>query len=228
MRRALLIVTAGVAAIALALPLFATAKKGGNKPPGTGNLTIVPSAKQIKFGRSVTITGTLKGSNNDNVTIELQHDPYPFGTTYAPLDTTKTNSKGEYSFTTRPTKNENYRTVAQTTPEARSDNLTIGVKVRVTRTVDDFTPDRGQPVTISGTVVPAHDGRTVYLQRRRKNGTWRTVATTTLQDAGADRPTTSVYSRRIRIYRDGLWRARVRTHGDHIGNKSRRLRLDVP
>jgi hypothetical protein len=212
----------------LVVPLLATAAKPVKKPPGTGNLTIGASSNPVKYGFSVTISGTLRGSDNAAKKIELQHDPYPYGTTYDTLATTTTDAKGNYSFTVKPVKNTNFRTVAKTNPQALSDNLQVGVKLRVTRTVDDFTPDRGQPVTFSGTVVPSHDGRTVYIQRRRKDGTWHNVATTTLTDAGADKPTTSNYSRDLRIYRDGLFRMRVRSHGDHVGNKSRRIRLDVP
>ena len=96
--------------------------------------------------------------------------------------------------------------------------------MRITRAVDDTTPASGQTVTFSGIVTPEHDGMAVFIQRRRATGTWRTFATTTLQQAAGDQ---SSYSHGVVIKRDGVWRAKVKADEDHLGNKSRRMRLDV-
>ena len=223
-------VFAAAAALMLTVPLIATAdhKPGhGNTPKGTGNLTIDATPNPVLFGRSATISGRLRGGDNSGKTIVLQHDPYPFGATYDPKQVaqTTTNAQGEYTFTVTPKLNTNYRTVARIEPEARSDNLQLGVKVRITRTVSDTTPRVGQVVTFAGTVKPAHDGRTVYVQRRRSDGSWRTVATDALDAAAGD---VSTYERELRINRDGTYRVKVNSHADHIGNKTRRVRLDVP
>jgi hypothetical protein len=231
MNRVLLTGVAAAGALALTVPLVATADHRPGHPPkppkGTGNLTISAAPNPVLFGRSVTISGRLRGNDNGGKTIELQHDPYPFATEYnpKPTATTTTQADGDYSFTVRPEVRTNYRTVAKIEPEARSDNQTVGVKVRITRRVSDNTPRRGQVVTFTGTVTPAHDGRTVYIQRRRSTGSWRTVATTRLKDDGASR---SVYRRGLRINRDGTYRVKINTHADHTGNKTRRVRLDVP
>ena len=231
MKRVPLKALAAATALAMTAPLVATAdhKPGhpAKPPPGTGNLSIAAAPNPVLFGRAVTISGRLRGGDNAGKTIVLQHDPYPYATEYnpRPVETTTTNADGDYTFTVTPEVNTNYRTVARVDPEARSDNQTVGVKMRITRTVSDATPRRGQVVTFTGTVKPAHDGRTVYIQRRRSDGTWRTVATDRLDAAPGD---VSTYERDLRINRDGTFRVKVNTHADHIGNKTRRIRLDVP
>lgn len=94
----------------------------------------------------------------------------------------------------------------------------------VTLRVDDSRPRRGQRVRFFGSVRPAHDGRTVRLQRRGSGGRYRTVARVRLRDAGDAR---STYSRRLRVYRDGIYRARVPADGDHLTGTSRRRRVVV-
>ena len=94
----------------------------------------------------------------------------------------------------------------------------------VTLRVDDSRPRSGQRVRFYGSVRPPHDGRTVRLQRRRSDGRYRTIARATLRDAGEAR---STYSRRLRVYRDGIYRARVPADGDHLTGTSRRKRVDV-
>lgn len=226
MNRVTLLGLAAGAALMLTVPLIATADHRPGHTKGTGNLTITASPNPVKFGRSTTISGTLRGRDNAGKTIVLQHDPYPYvAYEKKQVAQTTTNADGDYTFTVTPEVNTNYRTVAKIEPEARSDNQTVGVKVRITRRVSDHTPRRGQVVTFTGTVKPAHDGRTVYIQRRRSDGTWRKVATTKLDAAPGD---VSTYERDLRINRDGTYRVKINTHGDHIGNKTRRVRLDVP
>jgi hypothetical protein len=228
MKRALL-ATAGVATgLAFALPIVATAdhKPGhGNPGPNAGDPTISATPNPVLWGASTKISGGLKGNDSAGKTIELQHDPFPFGTTYETVASTTTNADGDYTFTVVPDRNTNYRAVAKLEPEQLSPNLQVGVRMRVTRRVSDTTPKVGQVVTFTGRVRPAHDGRTVYIQRRRSDGAWRTKATAVLTDGG---DVDSNYSQELRISRDGVYRVLVKTHDDHLGNKSRRVRLDVP
>jgi plastocyanin len=97
-------------------------------------------------------------------------------------------------------------------------------RIRVTLGVSDSTPRRGQRVRFSGSARPQHDGRLVYIQKRTRRGTYRTIARTRLRDAGASR---SRYSRRLRIFRGGVFRARVLGDGDHRTGTSRTRRLVV-
>jgi len=218
---------AAAAALALTLPLAATSAKKPVKQPGTGNLSIKPSVNPVLFGRFVTFTGRLTGGDKANKVIELQHDPYPYGTGYDGLTTTRTNSQGEYTVSANPDRNTNYRVVADTSPPARSDNVQVGVRMRINRTVSDRTPARGQLVTFSGKVRPNHDGRRVLIQRRRANGTWRTVARPILHSSATYAIGPSVYSRSLRINRNGVFRVKITSHADHVGNKTRAVRLRV-
>lgn len=228
MKRTPMLLIAGAAGLTLALPLVASAHHKPGHQQGTGNLTIRTSTNPVLYGRFATFTGRLSGSDNGGKTIELQHDPFPFGTSYDGLTTTVTNAQGEYTVSGNPDRNTNYRTVANTDPQARSDNLTIGVRMRINRRVSDRTPAKGQIVTFRGTVKPAHDGRRVLIQRRRSTGTWRTVARPRLRPPTPYAIGASVYRRGLRINRDGVFRVRIKTHADHIGNITRRVRLNVP
>jgi plastocyanin len=94
----------------------------------------------------------------------------------------------------------------------------------VTLRVDDPRPRRGQRVRFFGSVRPPHDGRIVRLQKRVGGGRYRAVGRARLRDAGDAR---SRYSRRLRIFRDGVYRARVPADADHLTGTSRRRRVDV-
>ena len=76
---------------------------------------------------------------------------------------------------------------------------------------------------------PNHNGYRVAIQRRRSTGSWRTVARPRLRGTvpyaiGGK----SVYSKALRINRDGIFRVKINSHADHVGNVTRRVRLDVP
>jgi plastocyanin len=96
--------------------------------------------------------------------------------------------------------------------------------MNVSLRLSDYTPRRGQRIRFYGSVRPQHDGRLVHVQRRTRTGRYRTVARTRLRDAGTSR---STYSVRLRLYRDGTFRALVRGDGDHATGKSRRRRVNV-
>jgi len=96
--------------------------------------------------------------------------------------------------------------------------------LRVSLKVSDRTPRPGQRVRFSGVVRPPQDGSSLLIQRRKRNGRFRTVARTKLRNAG---PRVSAYSRRLRVFRDGVFRARVPAGDDHRGGTSRRKRVNV-
>lgn len=222
MKRALF---AAVAA-ALLVPLVALAAKP-DKPPANPNLTIKADPNPVAFGKTVTITGRLRGSDNTGKTVQLEENPFPFDGQFKNAGTTTTDAQGDYSFQVTPDEHTQYRAVARTTPEETSDTLTVKVRKRITRQVDDRTPARGQMVTFSGVVRPAHDGMTVIIQRRRPTGTWKRMVTTTLQHVGGPGDESS-YTQAVEIKRDGVWRTKVKADADHLGNHSRRVRLNVP
>lgn len=97
-------------------------------------------------------------------------------------------------------------------------------KTRVTLTASEPTPRRGQRIRLFGSVRPRRDGTLVLLERRRRDGTFATVARTRLRPSTGGR---SSYSRRLRVFRDGVLRARVRADAGHLAGVSARKRIDV-
>jgi plastocyanin len=95
----------------------------------------------------------------------------------------------------------------------------------VTLQVSDRTPARGARVRFFGTVRPAQDGRLVQLQRRAGGGSYRTVARIKLADAGANR---SNFSKRLRVLKDTVFRARLPADRTHAAGTSRTRRVDAP
>ena len=202
------------------LPLMA----GAQKPPKSTELTFSAKPTLVVFGKSTTLSGALRGSDKAGKTIEIQHLPSG-STTYVTIATKTTSTSGAFSHTLMPTKNTRYRAIAKTTPPQTSGEVHVNVAFRVSLRLSDYTPRRGQRVRFSGSVAPQHDGRIVYIQRRTSSGVFRTVARTRLEDAGSAR---SVFARRIRIYRDGVYRARVIRDADHATGTSATKTANVP
>ncbi len=228
MRKTLLASVGAVAAAALLVPL-ATADHKPNHPgkddPPNPDLTISADPTTVRWHRAVTISGRLRGPDNSGKTIELQENPHPFSGAFKPAGTTTTDANGDYSFQPRPDEHTLYRVEADVDPREVSETVGVRVRMRVTRRVSDRTPADGDEITFSGRVGPAHPGMHVLLQRRKRDGTWKTMTSTPLTAAGAN--SQSTYSTEVTMNRDGVWRARVRKDENHLGNKSRRVRIDV-
>ena len=89
--------------------------------------------------------------------------------------------------------------------------VVVRVAIRVKLRLSDRTPRRGQRVRFYGGAGPEHDGRNVYIQKLTSAG-WRGVSRTLLKDAGTE---LSKFSKRIRVRRNGTYRARVYHRLDH-------------
>jgi plastocyanin len=94
----------------------------------------------------------------------------------------------------------------------------------VTLKVSDRTPLAGTRVRLSGVVRPARDGRKVQIQRRGRGGSYRTIASTRLKDAGAAK---SKFSLRLRLRGDAMLRARVAGDDERAAGLSRTRAIDV-
>jgi plastocyanin len=90
--------------------------------------------------------------------------------------------------------------------------------------VSDATPDRGERVRFFGSVRPERDGRFLQLQRRTRGGSYTTVTRIRLKDAGSSR---SKFSKRLRVLRDAVFRARLPADGAHKAGTSRSRRVNV-
>jgi hypothetical protein len=194
--------------------------------PGTApdSISIGASRRTVTFGGPVTISGTVAGANNAGVTVVLEQNPAPYTGGFTPTgQTATTNATGGYTFTVTPAKNTRYQVTAKGKKRPDSPIVGVNVRVKVALHLSDRTPKRGQLVRFSGTVLPAHTGTLVRIQRHTATG-WRTVTTTRLVDAtpvlGIAR---SKFSKRIRVTRSGVYRARVvPTDGDHVTGTSPR------
>jgi hypothetical protein len=219
MDRRILALLAAVAAAA-ALPLGAAAQK-----PRDNKVTLEASPNAITFGKPTTLSGKVTGPDHGGVVVTLSADAFPVdGDTVAA--TTTTDANGDFQFTSlMPDRNTRYGVRAKTSPPVESAVVDVLVRVRVSLRLSDSTPRVGQRVRFSGTAAPEHDGGVVRIQRRRATGSWKTVALTLLRDEGDAR---SRYSRRLRIHRDGTYRARVVVgDGDHRSGTSPRRTVDV-
>ncbi len=210
-----------LAVFALAIPLMA----GAQKPPKPGptDLTIGARPDAITFGQSTTVSGQLKTQDKANKPVDLQEKPAGENA-FKTVQTKNTEQSGAYSFSVKPVKNTRYRVVAKVSPPITSGEVEVPVRFRVGLRLSDSTPAAGQRVRFSGSVLPERDGRVVYIQKRTSTGGWRGVARTTLQDAGTTR---SVYSKRIRLSRDGTFRARVVRDAQNATGTSRTRTANV-
>ena len=215
--RAFLLATATIAA---ALLISATGL--AQKPPKAGSVTLKTSADQVTFSTPVTLTGKVKGAKG-GVVVSLERRAAD-ATTFVAAGTATTDGNGDYSFSQRPSKSSVYRATAATTPPATSPDTAVAVAPLVGLKVGDSTPRKGQRVRFRGTVRPQHDGTRVSIQRKKADGTWATVKTPRLTDAGS---TYSRYSKRFRIRRTGTYRTVIAAHADHAESISRERTLTV-
>jgi len=91
-------------------------------------------------------------------------------------------------------------------------------KLKVTLKASDSTPVAGRQVRLFGVVTPARDGRKLLIQKRLRNGKYKTVATTRLHAAKGDK---STYALKLRVSKDTVLRARL------AGFSSKTRKLDV-
>lgn len=205
---------AGVAAL-VAMVVPADAQK-----PTADTLSITADRSIVKFGGSVTLSGKLTGSKVSGRNVRVEQDPFPLGS-FDNAGSATTNAAGDWSLVVKPTATTRYRAGSG---KADSPTLDVAVRPSVTLRLSDRTPRRGRKVRFSGKVCPEHDTVAILLQRRGKSG-WRTVASPVLADVpGA---TCSSYARRLRVRRDGAYRARFPGDADHAAGNSRVRRADV-
>lgn len=215
-----------MAALAGGLPLGANAAKPPK--PAQPSLTIAAKPASVTYGGSVVITGSRRGQNHGNRPVALQANPYPFAA-FKDVAVTRTDSKGAYRFSVKPRRHTHYRTVSPSPATIydtviRSPEVVVHVRLRVGIHLSDSTPRRGQRVRFFGAVAPKHNGRRVFIQRRRSDGRWVTIARGLTRNAPGN---LSRYSKRVRIFRTGVYRVRVRGDADHSTGTSARRSIRV-
>jgi hypothetical protein len=213
MKRTLII----AAAVALIAVPAALAQK-----PAPKNITIAPNNATIKFGRAVTLTGKLTGSNNANRPVTIEADETPFEGTFTNVGTTMTNASGDWTFAHKPPKNTRYRARSA---NAESKTVEVGVRPAISLKLSDSTPAVTQRERFFGRLCPEHDGVVVALQRRVAPNQWRTIRSLTLKDIPDS--TCSSYSKRLRVRHDSRWRIHFNGDADHVAGNSRSRLVNV-
>ena len=211
-----------IAAAAVALLLVIAATSQAQKPPKAGSVTLTASAASVTYSTPVTLSGKVKGAKA-GVVVTLERRAAD-ATAFVPAGTATTDGTGAYTFTQRPAKSSIFRATAATTPPVTSADTPVAVAPLVGLKVSDSTPRKGQRVRFSGTVRPQHDGTRVAIQRKKADGTWATVKTAVLRDAGSS---FSRYSKRFRIRRSSTYRTVIAAHADHAEGVSRERALTV-
>jgi hypothetical protein len=193
-------------------------------PAGAAAVTIAATPRVVTFGKPVTIAGQVAGRPDTKV--ELEQTPFPFTDPFKNAAQGTTDAAANYSFQVTPPLNTRYHVVAKS-PRATSSDVTVPVRTRVSLRLGDRTPPRGARVRFRGSVLPAHEGSVVRIQRRTSAG-WKTIARPVLRTAtpfaGDSR---SRYRKRIRVRRSGVYRTVMPGHGDHARGKSPRRRAIV-
>jgi hypothetical protein len=209
---------------ALALLLVCAGPAVAAKPPPNTkpnqNLTITVSSTAVTFGRSVTVSGTTKNIPA-GTSIELQQNPYPYSGFKPTGKTAVVDPTGNYSITgVVPQVHTQYKVVAKTSPPTESGTVFVRVRLRVSFSVSDSTPARGQRVRFFGTVAPTHTGKPVLIQKKTSTG-YKTVTRTTTSSK-------STYSKSLRIRSRGTYRVVVQSlDQDHDNGTSRSRTLRV-
>jgi hypothetical protein len=199
-------VTAVLAAFAAISVMLALALPGPSPAATTSDITISADQTTITYGQSTSIAGRLKKQPKPGVKVSLEQLPAPYDGGWKPVGSADTRTNGRYSFgVVEPLENTRYRVTTAEQPQRKSNEQLVEVRYKVVLRLDDRTPRKGQRVRFFGTVGPESDARAVNIQRRTFSGRWRTVKKTVTLDAGDE---LSQFSTRIRVRRDGTYRAR--------------------
>jgi hypothetical protein len=203
-----------------------TTAAAGTPPPTKNAVGITAFPGTVTYGRSAVVSGRVTGPKSGGVQVLLEAQRYPFTTSFrATGAVTISGSDGRFSFTVSPRLRTRYLVVAKTATPVTSNAATIGVRYAVSFFVSSTTVHRGALVRFYGSVRPAANGRTVYIQRRSRTGVYRTVAQTVLVKTTSS--TRSSYSKRLRIFASGIYRVRILGHGSYTAANSRSRGITV-
>ncbi len=163
------------------------------------------------FSAPFTISGQLVGTGAAGATVTLLGRPFPFTAAFAKVgNSVISNRDGTFAFPfTAAQVTTQFEVKATTTPATTSAIATMNVSSLISFHTHTSVR-KGHLLRMSGTVLPAQDGLVVKIQKRARNGTFRTVAHTTLSHHSS---ASSRYSRRLRIKRSGTYRALVQSAG---------------
>ena len=210
-----LLVTAALAAVTLA-----PGAADGQNTPNTATLAAAPAL--VTAGKATVLSGQVTGADNAGVRVDLQADAFPFDDMKNAGQTATTDASGNFTISVQPQLLTRYQVSAKAKPQVSSPIVEVKVRPLVTLAVNDATAKRGQRITFSGTVTPAHTG-TVKLQRRIGTGSFKTVASPALVAGTANATFTHV----LRVRRTATYRVRIVADADHVRGTSPKRRVRV-
>jgi hypothetical protein len=185
-------------------------------------LAISASPNPVVYSGVVSITGVLTGPEVAGKTLALQGNPFPFTGPFQQIgNSVLTTAQGAFGFLMTPTITTQLRVLDQSKPSVTSATVIQNVALATTVHVRRSRRHPGR-FRFSGRVTPARVGNAVLIQRRKRKH-WKTVRLT-LTRTGT--PTSSRFSRRLRLHHGGRFRVVVRTTGgDYVDGVSRVVRV---
>jgi hypothetical protein len=189
-------------------------------------VVLAATPNPVLFGAPTTLGGTLTGTGNAGRSVVLQANPFPYTQGFANVTNAQvTNPQGGFSFPLLSVPlNTQYRVLMTDRPDVVSPIVPVSVAVRVTTHTKRYHASRGVRIRFSGIITPARDGAQFAIQRRLRDGTWKTIGGSAARHRNAS---TSRYSKRVRIRRTGSFRVFVGTAGDYTSNVGRTVRIRV-
>jgi hypothetical protein len=179
-------------------------------------VSLVATPNPVRFGRPVTLSGVLSGTNNGNREVAVQLNAFPYTHPFAQYgNPLLTLSNGAFSYTLPGLGfNSQFRVQMPNRPGVISPIVAVGVSPLVTVHVRRL----HRALRFSGSVRPALIGL-VFVQKRR-HGHWANIARTAPRGGGKR----STYKRRVRQTRGGRYRVVVVTSGQYSPGGSRTVR----
>lgn len=186
-------------------------------------LTSSRSAATIVYGSTVTVSGKLSRADDasglDGEDVLLQSRRSGSTGDWTQLTAERTDADAAYSFAQKPSTNIEYRVQFP----AYSWNLwpservvgRVMVRMKVSGAFADSTISRGTVAKFRGTVAPNHQGKTIYFQRRRSDGTWSTEKSMALTSSSS-----YWFSRSFSAKGTYYYRAYIPGHTDHAAGYS--------
>ena len=191
-------------------------KRSGDRSFKTAKPTTTPtfSPNPVVFGKPFTISGQLTGTGSAHATVTLLGRPFPFTNPIGQIgNSVVSNPDGTYTFTfTNAVITTQLEIHANTNPPITTAIVTMPVASQISLHTSSRVR-KGHLARFAGTVLPAQDGLVVSIQKRGRDGVFRTVAHTNLHHKNA---TESSYSRRLRLKRTGTYQAVVVSAGGAV------------
>jgi hypothetical protein len=142
-------------------------------------VTIQPSSDPLPYGSAVTLSGTIAGPPDQNVTLYAQTGTGAF------VPVAKASAVGStYTFSQSPLQSTRYRVASAL---ASSPVLAETVTFALTSTAAPASATVGETLTFTGSVTPAHEGQQVDLERENLSGLggYHVIASGTTSSSGA-------------------------------------------